>query len=84
MARNERFHYLRMVGVEVFREKQGKRDGGAEEAQKGSAAESQEGGVIDEVKARQEEEGLRKENFDTEQNGSSDSKSNRAEEASST
>ncbi|XP_035286308.1 RNA cytosine C(5)-methyltransferase NSUN2 [Anguilla anguilla] len=32
VPRNERFHYLRMVGVEVFREKQGRRDDQAREA----------------------------------------------------
>ncbi|MCI4395396.1 hypothetical protein PGIGA_G00179860 [Pangasianodon gigas] len=45
VARNERFHYLRMVGVEVFHNKQGKKDGGASEAQDGGAAEAQEGGA---------------------------------------
>lgn len=38
MPRNERFHYLRMLGVEVFREKQGQggkpREAGKEEAEK--------------------------------------------------
>lgn len=38
VPRNERFHYLRMLGVEVFREKQGQggkpRDAGKEEAEK--------------------------------------------------
>lgn len=38
MPRNERFHYLRMLGVEVFRDKQGQggkpRDAGKEEAEK--------------------------------------------------
>lgn len=38
MPRNERFHYLRMLGVEVFRDKnvlgQKQRDGGKEEAEK--------------------------------------------------
>ncbi|KAG9355728.1 hypothetical protein JZ751_000566 [Albula glossodonta] len=32
VPRNERFHYLRMVGVEVFREKQGRREDPAAEA----------------------------------------------------
>ncbi|KAG7458040.1 hypothetical protein MATL_G00233530 [Megalops atlanticus] len=32
VPRNERFHYLRMVGVEVFREKQGRRDDSSAEA----------------------------------------------------
>lgn len=38
VPRNERFHYLRMLGVEVFRDKnvlgQKQRDGGKEEAEK--------------------------------------------------
>ncbi|XP_060721611.1 RNA cytosine C(5)-methyltransferase NSUN2 [Tachysurus vachellii] len=44
VARNERLHYLRMVGVEVFRDKQGKKDGGEAEAQDGGEAEAQDGG----------------------------------------
>ncbi|MCJ8749575.1 hypothetical protein PDJAM_G00178030 [Pangasius djambal] len=84
VARNERFHYLRMVGVEVFHNKQGKKDEGAAEAQEGGAAEAQEGGAIEEVETGQEEGGMQKENSDTEQNGSSESKSNGAEEVSST
>ncbi|KAG7325814.1 hypothetical protein KOW79_010739 [Hemibagrus wyckioides] len=88
VARNERLHYLRMVGVEVFRDKQGKKEGGAAEAQEGGEAEAQEGDAIKETETGQEEgqedEGMRKENSDTEQNGSSESKSNGAEEASST
>ncbi|KAJ8268310.1 hypothetical protein COCON_G00134820 [Conger conger] len=35
VPRNERFHYLRMVGVEVFRGKQGRRDDRGPEAQPG-------------------------------------------------
>ncbi|XP_051527447.1 RNA cytosine C(5)-methyltransferase NSUN2 [Myxocyprinus asiaticus] len=35
VTRNERLHYLRMVGVEVFRDKQGKRDDSPAEAQEG-------------------------------------------------
>lgn len=33
VSRNERLHYLRMVGVEVFRDKQGKRNDGQTETQ---------------------------------------------------
>ncbi|KAK2864674.1 hypothetical protein Q7C36_003828 [Tachysurus vachellii] len=44
VARNERLHYLRMVGVEVFRDKQGKKDGGEAEAQDGGEVEAQDGG----------------------------------------
>lgn len=88
MARNERLHYLRMVGVEVFRDKQGKKEGGAAEAQEGGEAEAQVGDAIKETETGQEEgqedEGMRKENSDMEQNGSSGSKSNGAEEVSST
>ncbi|KAM9434239.1 RNA cytosine C(5)-methyltransferase NSUN2 [Clarias gariepinus] len=78
VARNERLHYLRMLGVEVFQNKQGKKDG--------SAAEAQEGGSIEEAETGQEVEGgAQKESSpDTEQNGDSESKSNGAEEASST
>uniref|UniRef100_A0A673IDD7 tRNA (cytosine(34)-C(5))-methyltransferase n=1 Tax=Sinocyclocheilus rhinocerous TaxID=307959 RepID=A0A673IDD7_9TELE len=36
VPRNERLHYLRMVGVEVFRDKQGKRKDGSTETQEGS------------------------------------------------
>ncbi|KAK3508300.1 hypothetical protein QTP70_019537 [Hemibagrus guttatus] len=88
VARNERLHYLRMVGVEVFRDKQGKKEGGAAEAQEGGEAEAQEGDAIKETETGQEEgqedKGMQKENSDTEQNRSSESKSNGAEEASST
>ncbi|XP_034157613.2 RNA cytosine C(5)-methyltransferase NSUN2 [Pangasianodon hypophthalmus] len=47
VARNERFHYLRMVGVEVFHNKQGKKEGGAAEAREGGAAEAREGGAAE-------------------------------------
>uniref|UniRef100_A0A8C2D9B9 tRNA (cytosine(34)-C(5))-methyltransferase n=1 Tax=Cyprinus carpio TaxID=7962 RepID=A0A8C2D9B9_CYPCA len=36
VPRNERLHYLRMVGVEVFRDKQGKRNDGSTEIPEGS------------------------------------------------
>ncbi|XP_053494239.1 RNA cytosine C(5)-methyltransferase NSUN2 [Ictalurus furcatus] len=88
VARNERLHYLRMVGVEVFRNKQGKKEGGAAEAQEGGAAEAQEEGAVEEAATGQEEVqedgGMQKENLDTEQNASSEPKSNGAEEACST
>lgn len=86
VARNERFHYLRMVGVEVFRNKQGKKDRGAAEAPEGGEAEAQEGRVMEEEEETgreggQEEGAMQKENSGTEHNGSSESKSNGAEEA---
>ncbi|XP_026989677.1 RNA cytosine C(5)-methyltransferase NSUN2 [Tachysurus fulvidraco] len=117
VARNERLHYLRMVGVEVFRDKQGKKDGGEAEAQDGGEAEAQDGGEAEaqdggeaeaqdggegeaqdggEAEAQdggegeaiktgkegeQEDEGMQKENSDTEQNRSLEFKSNGAEEA---
>ncbi|KAJ8273145.1 hypothetical protein GJAV_G00098010 [Gymnothorax javanicus] len=40
VPRNERFHYLRMVGVEVFREKQGRRDDQARHGQGGGDPEA--------------------------------------------
>lgn len=76
MARNERFHYLRMVGVEVFCNKQGKKEGGAAEAREGAATEEAETG--------QEDRGIQEEKSDVEQNGSSESKNNGAEDVSST
>lgn len=88
VARNERLHYLRMVGVEVFRNKQGKKEGGAAEAQEGGAAEAREEGAMEEAATGQEEGqedgGMQNENLDTEQNASSEPKSNGAETASST
>lgn len=45
VPRNERFHYLRMLGVEVFRDKQGlglkQRDEGKEEAEKDAEEEGE-------------------------------------------
>ncbi|XP_060760670.1 RNA cytosine C(5)-methyltransferase NSUN2 [Neoarius graeffei] len=76
VARNERFHYLRMVGVEVFCNKQGKKEGGAAEAREGAATEEAETG--------QEDRGIQEEKSDVEQNGSSESKNNGAEDVSST
>lgn len=88
VARNERLHYLRMVGVEVFRNKQGKKEGGAAEAQEGGAAEAREEGAMEEAATGQEEGqedgGMQNENLDTEQNAPSEPKSNGAETASST
>lgn len=40
VPRNERFHYLRMVGVDVFREKQGRRDGTVPEGPAGEDPEA--------------------------------------------
>ncbi|TSK28252.1 tRNA (cytosine(34)-C(5))-methyltransferase [Bagarius yarrelli] len=76
VARNERLHYLRMVGVEVFRSKPAKKEGGA--------AEAQEEGAIEEEEVGQDEKDIQVENSDPEQNGSSESKSNEVEETSST
>uniref|UniRef100_A0A8C2D8Z0 tRNA (cytosine(34)-C(5))-methyltransferase n=1 Tax=Cyprinus carpio TaxID=7962 RepID=A0A8C2D8Z0_CYPCA len=41
VPRNERLHYLRMVGVEVFRDKQGKRNDGSTEIPEGSAEDAE-------------------------------------------
>lgn len=41
VSRNERLHYLRMVGVEVFRDKQGKRNDGQTETQEGSTEDAE-------------------------------------------
>ncbi|KAI5621649.1 tRNA (cytosine(34)-C(5))-methyltransferase isoform X1 [Silurus asotus] len=98
VSRNERFHYLRMVGVEVFRDKQGKKDAGAAEAADGGAGEAKDGGAgespdggaeeaedgnrLEEAKKGREEGELPKENSDREPNGSSESEMNRAEETS--
>ncbi|XP_056336100.1 RNA cytosine-C(5)-methyltransferase NSUN2-like [Danio aesculapii] len=73
VSRNERLHYLRMVGVEVFRDKQGKRNDGQTETQEGST-EDAEGQEVDLV----EQEGA-----ETEKN-SSGSNANDTELASST
>ncbi|XP_036422089.1 RNA cytosine C(5)-methyltransferase NSUN2 [Colossoma macropomum] len=76
VPRNERLHYLRMVGVEVFRDKQGKKEGGAAAAQEGNAENQEEPG---QEAAVPEQEGS-----DTEQNGSAESKPNDSEDVSST
>uniref|UniRef100_A0AAR2IYE5 tRNA (cytosine(34)-C(5))-methyltransferase n=1 Tax=Pygocentrus nattereri TaxID=42514 RepID=A0AAR2IYE5_PYGNA len=67
VPRNERLHYLRMVGVEVFRDKQGKKEGGAAATQEGNTEGQEEPGQ----EAATEQEGS-----DTEQNGSAESKTN--------
>ncbi len=41
VPRNERLHYLRMVGVEVFRDKQGKRNDGSTVTQEGSTEDAE-------------------------------------------
>lgn len=41
VPRNERLHYLRMVGVEVFRDKQGKRNDGSTETQEESTEDAE-------------------------------------------
>uniref|UniRef100_A0A8B9HFE0 tRNA (cytosine(34)-C(5))-methyltransferase n=1 Tax=Astyanax mexicanus TaxID=7994 RepID=A0A8B9HFE0_ASTMX len=76
VPRNERLHYLRMVGVEVFKDKQGKKEGGASESQEGNAENTEEPG--------QEEDTAEQEQSDTEQNGSAQSKTNNSEDVSST
>lgn len=73
MPRNERFHYLRMLGVEVFREKQGQggkpREAGKEEAEKDAenkgagggdeeVMDSENGGENGSLKAKAAGEGL--------------------------
>nr|XP_055074981.1 RNA cytosine C(5)-methyltransferase NSUN2 [Misgurnus anguillicaudatus] len=59
VPRNERFHYLRLVGLEVFRDKQGKRDDASTETQEGnvedSEAQSQEGDLIEQDNAETKE-----------------------------
>uniref|UniRef100_A0A8B9HCH3 tRNA (cytosine(34)-C(5))-methyltransferase n=1 Tax=Astyanax mexicanus TaxID=7994 RepID=A0A8B9HCH3_ASTMX len=72
VPRNERLHYLRMVGVEVFKDKQGKKEGGASESQEGNAENTEEPG--------QEEDTAEQEQSDTEQNGSAQSKTNNSED----
>uniref|UniRef100_A0A672MWP5 tRNA (cytosine(34)-C(5))-methyltransferase n=1 Tax=Sinocyclocheilus grahami TaxID=75366 RepID=A0A672MWP5_SINGR len=62
VPRNERLHYLRMVGVEVFRDKQGKRNDGSTETQEGSTKDAE--GLSQEANL------LEQEGEETEQNGS--------------
>uniref|UniRef100_A0A673IJ11 tRNA (cytosine(34)-C(5))-methyltransferase n=1 Tax=Sinocyclocheilus rhinocerous TaxID=307959 RepID=A0A673IJ11_9TELE len=62
VPRNERLHYLRMVGVEVFRDKQGKRKDGSTETQEGSTK--------DAAGLSQEADLLEQEGEETEQTGS--------------
>uniref|UniRef100_A0A9J7X122 tRNA (cytosine(34)-C(5))-methyltransferase n=1 Tax=Cyprinus carpio carpio TaxID=630221 RepID=A0A9J7X122_CYPCA len=62
VPRNERLHYLRMVGVEVFRDKQGKRNDGSTEIPEGSAEDAE--GLS------QEADLLEQEGEEMEQNGS--------------
>uniref|UniRef100_A0A7N8XY46 tRNA (cytosine(34)-C(5))-methyltransferase n=1 Tax=Mastacembelus armatus TaxID=205130 RepID=A0A7N8XY46_9TELE len=73
VPRNERFHYLRMLGVEVFRDKQGlgqkRRDGGKEGKEE----------LEDEVEKDEEEEGAEENEDDLDlehrsENGSSEPK----------
>ncbi|XP_037391096.1 RNA cytosine C(5)-methyltransferase NSUN2 [Pygocentrus nattereri] len=75
VPRNERLHYLRMVGVEVFRDKQGKKEGGAAATQEGNTEGQEEPGQ----EAATEQEGS-----DTEQNGSAESKTSDSKDVSST
>ncbi|XP_072531995.1 RNA cytosine C(5)-methyltransferase NSUN2 isoform X2 [Salminus brasiliensis] len=76
VPRNERLHYLRMIGVEVFRDKQGKKEGGASESQEGNKEDMEEPGQEGDVPGEEES--------DAEQNGSADSKTNNSEDVSST
>uniref|UniRef100_A0A8C1SQN6 tRNA (cytosine(34)-C(5))-methyltransferase n=1 Tax=Cyprinus carpio TaxID=7962 RepID=A0A8C1SQN6_CYPCA len=62
VPRNERLHYLRMLGVEVFRDKQGKRNDGSTEIPEGSAEDAE--GLS------QEADLLEQEGEEMEQNGS--------------
>uniref|UniRef100_A0A673HI14 tRNA (cytosine(34)-C(5))-methyltransferase n=1 Tax=Sinocyclocheilus rhinocerous TaxID=307959 RepID=A0A673HI14_9TELE len=62
VPRNERLHYLRMVGVEVFHDKQGKRNDGSTEIQERSTEDAE--GLS------QEADLLEEEGEETEQNGS--------------
>ncbi|KAA0710639.1 tRNA (cytosine(34)-C(5))-methyltransferase [Triplophysa tibetana] len=59
VSRNERLHYLRMVGLEVFRDKQGNRSDDTTEAQEGNAEDSEvqgeEGESVIEQKDTEEE-----------------------------
>lgn len=55
MSRNERFHYLRMVGVEVFRDKQGKRSDAPTEAQEGNTEDAEVQGEEDGAVTEQED-----------------------------
>ncbi|KAL0165477.1 hypothetical protein M9458_037321, partial [Cirrhinus mrigala] len=75
VPRNERLHYLRMVGVEVFRDKQGKRNDGS--------TETQEENTEDAEGLSQEADLLEQEGEETEQN-SSESNTNGKEPVSST
>uniref|UniRef100_A0A4W4GKQ4 tRNA (cytosine(34)-C(5))-methyltransferase n=1 Tax=Electrophorus electricus TaxID=8005 RepID=A0A4W4GKQ4_ELEEL len=63
VPRNERLHYLRMVGVEVFQDKQGKKAGRTTEAQEGSTE-------LGEARGREEGGTQEPESTDTDQNGS--------------
>lgn len=61
MPRNERFHYLRMLGVEVFRDKQGQggkpRDAEKQEAEKVAANEGAGGNEEEEEEVMDSENG---------------------------
>ncbi|ROK35716.1 tRNA (cytosine(34)-C(5))-methyltransferase [Anabarilius grahami] len=70
VSRNERLHYLRMVGVEVFRDKQGKKNDGSTETQEGSTEDAE--------SLSQEPDLVEQEGAETEQNGS-ESNTNGAE-----
>uniref|UniRef100_A0A4W4GRR7 tRNA (cytosine(34)-C(5))-methyltransferase n=1 Tax=Electrophorus electricus TaxID=8005 RepID=A0A4W4GRR7_ELEEL len=74
VPRNERLHYLRMVGVEVFQDKQGKKAGRTTEAQEGSTE-------LGEARGREEGGTQEPESTDTDQNGSAKSKGNGLEGA---
>lgn len=65
VSRNERLHYLRMVGVEVFRDKQGKRNDGQTETQEESTEDAE--GLSQEVDLV-EQEGAETEKSSSESN----------------
>lgn len=74
VPRNERLHYLRMVGVEVFRDKQGKRTDGSTETQEGSTEDaeglSQESDLVKQEGAEMEQNGSESNTNSTEPVGS--------------
>lgn len=76
VSRNERLHYLRMVGVEVFRDKQGKNNDTPTESQEGNAEDN-------EVQGEEEGDVVEQENAESEIN-SSEPNTNGTEPAEST
>lgn len=76
VSRNERLHYLRMVGVEVFRDKQGKNNDTPTESQEGNTEDN-------EVQGEEEGDVVEQENAESEIN-SSEPNTNGTEPAEST